>query len=224
MESPLPTFQILPCRKKEAKERNLFHIQEPPIGLPMNQIEESLKCLSLNQVAQRESEVATAQPSFNRLAWFNSLIGCMPRLPSFFGKQTITHLTRLLLEFSEDADHKKFLIRLSKDKQVLLGMGITMEIRRGIDYRTCLTKVKRPAKERHLLFHPVNLDLKESRLLVKNLCLGLPKKGGTPRYVKGRVAGGIDRRSAIMLALLATPLPTKSWLFWRLKTCLEESW
>ena len=87
----------------------------------------------------------------------------------------------MLLDPSGDADHMKFLISLSRERQVLLGMGITIEMWRGIEERTCLIKVSLPAKERHLSFQPESLTLKESSILWKNLCLGLPKKIRTPR-------------------------------------------
>lgn len=33
--------------------------------------------------------------------------------------------------------------------------------------RTCLTRIKRPAKERHFVFHPASLALLESSILLK---------------------------------------------------------
>ena len=79
----------------------------------------------------------------------NSLILRRPSPPSFFSKHTVSHLTKLLLVLSEEVDHRKLLISLSMERQVLLGMGIAIKMWREIEERTCFTKVSLPVKERN---------------------------------------------------------------------------
>ena len=155
-------------------------MQDPALGFPEKQIGEFLKYLPRNHVAQRESEVAAVHPNFNRQASLNSFTLHKPRPPSFLRTQGKPHFTKLLLFLSELEDHKKLRIRRSICKLVLLGMGMTREMCRGIEESTCLIITSIPAKDRHLAFQPSSLALIESKSLLKE-CLQVPKKRGTPR-------------------------------------------
>ena len=120
MESPFPTDHSPPYCRKEYKERILLQMQDPPTGLPGNQMAEFLKYLVRIQIVQIESAVVVDQPNLRRQASLKTLILLKPSPPSFFGKQTDSHLTRLLLVLSEEADHRKFLMSLSMEREVLL--------------------------------------------------------------------------------------------------------
>ena len=128
-----------------------------------------------------ESTIVAAQPSLSRQASLNSFFLRRPSPSSFFGQQTVSHFTTLLLVLSGEANHRKFLINLSIQRQVLLGMGIAIEMWRGIEERTCFTIISLLAKKRHLSFQPANLDRMESKILLKRPCSGLLKNSRTPR-------------------------------------------
>ena len=78
---PLPTFQILPSCRKEERQCNFLHSQEPPTRLPLDQMEELLKYLDRNQTAQMEPTIVAAQPNLRRQASLFSLILRSPSAP-----------------------------------------------------------------------------------------------------------------------------------------------
>lgn len=100
MESPFPRFHLLPRWMKDDRIRIFFQIQEPPFGLPSFQRDDLLKYLDLNYSTQRKSDVIADQPNFNKEASLTSFTLRKPRLPSNFGKQTVSHLMKLLCSFS----------------------------------------------------------------------------------------------------------------------------
>ena len=113
IDFPLPTVHLLPDCKRGDKGLSFFQMQEPPLGLHGDRIEESLKYRAWNQAAYIESTITIAQPNLNRLASLNSFILRRPSPPSFLGKQTVSHFTKLLLVLFGEADQRKFLINFS---------------------------------------------------------------------------------------------------------------
>lgn len=139
------------------------------------QIELSLQYLALNHSIEREDHVATDQSSLRKQASLNSFNCLSPRPPSDFGRQIVSHLTKLLLSLSKSEDQRKFLISLSIRRQVLEGRGIIKEIWIRMELRTCLISISLPVKERSLDFQPTNLVLMESIILLKKVWRALPK-------------------------------------------------
>ena len=181
MARPFPRAHELPGWRMGARVLILIQMQEPTIGLPENCMGELLKYLPWNQLAHRETEVTADQPNLNKHASSNSFTLRSPRPPLDLAKQTTSQFTILLIFFSEPEDHKKFLISSSIWRLVLLGIGTTREMCKGIENNTCLTIINLPAKERHLAFRPSSLALIESKSWLKWECLEVPKKIETPR-------------------------------------------
>ena len=182
MDFPFPTTQEHSDCKEEDRDLIFFQMGEPFLGFWGCHKELTLQYLVLNQFAQREEPVVDDQANFRKQASLISFNRLNPSPPSYFGKQTVSHLTKLLLRCSGSKDQRKFLISLSMRRQVLKGSGMTKAMRIGIELRTCLIRVSLPVKDRSLAFQPASLLLMESRILLKKGWRAQPKNRGTPRY------------------------------------------
>lgn len=80
-----------------------------------------LSYLALNHVAHIKEEVVAFQPNEMKQAEFISCRRRILRPPSNLGRHRLDHFTKVALPFSEEADHKKFLIHFSMQLQLKLG-------------------------------------------------------------------------------------------------------
>lgn len=103
--------------------------------------------LSLNQTTHMDEEVNALQPTFMKQTSLSSLVLLRPSPSSSLGRQFFFPNC-----LDSEPDHKKIIINLSMDLQVLLGRGRTMATWSGILARTCFTGISLSAKEKRKRF------------------------------------------------------------------------
>lgn len=163
-----------------------------------------------------ELEEIALRPNLMKQALLISLIRCKANPPSFLGRHTYFQLTKLAFCFVSKPDHRKFLIVLSMEPKMDLGMDRTIEMCMGMLAKTCLTKINLPVKDKDLALHPESLDLiitiRDSKLILR----GQPLRRGAPRYLQGRLVEGTWRVPLILCIDLGLYLPKKRRLLLRL--------